>query len=210
VIKILVVDDHAIFGRGVNETFVRELENVICGGAGNVSGAFRQVQTQEWDLVVLDITMPGRSGLVVLRELVRLKPRLPVLVLSAHAEDEYGRRVLKAGASGYLNKQGAIEELIAAVRKILGGGQYVSDALAEKLVFDFHEGAMPAAHERLSGREFEILRMIASGNTLAHIAKELHLSITTVSTYRMRVLEKLKMQTTADLIRYALQNHLVD
>lgn len=208
--RILIVDDHAIFRRGVSDILIRELEDVVCGEAGNGEEALIQVQKQEWDLVILDLAMPGRSGLDVLGELVRMKPKLPVLVLSMHAEDEYGRQVLKAGASGYLDKHSAIEKLIAAVRKILGGGHYVNDALAEKLVFDFREGTAHPAHESLSGREFEILRMIASGKTVAHIAEELHLGITTVSTYRMRLLEKLKMQTTADLIRYALQKHLVD
>ena len=209
-VRILVVGDHAIFRRGVSEILIREMDDVNCGEAGNGQEALIQVQAQEWDLVILDIATPGRSGLDVLGELVRMKPKLPVLVLSMHAQDEYGKRVLKAGASGYLDEQSAIGELIAAVRKILGGDHYASDALAEKLVFDFREGTVHAAHESLSGREFEILRMIASGKTVVHIAEELHLSITTVSTYRMRVLRKLKMHTTTDLIRYALQNHLVD
>ena len=139
-----------------------------------------------------------------------MRPKLPVLVLSMHTEDQYGKRVLKAGAWGYMNKESAPEELIKAIRKLLGGGRYVSPAFAERLAVELGANGERAVHEKLSDREFEVLRMIALGKTISHIAEELHLSATTVSTYRARILEKMGMSTTAELMHYALRNHLVD
>jgi two-component system invasion response regulator UvrY len=210
VIRILIADDHAILRRGLKEILARELEGAVCGEAENAQQVLAQVQSQEWDLVILDITLPGRSGLDALRDLKAMRPKLPVLVLSMHPEDQYGKRVLKAGASGYMNKESAPEELIKALRKVLAGGRYVSPALAEKLAFDLNEDTGRSTHEALSDREFEVLRMIASGRTVSQIAEELHLSVPTVSTYRARILEKMNMTTTAELMHYALRNHLVD
>jgi DNA-binding NarL/FixJ family response regulator len=161
-------------------------------------------------LVILDVSMPGRSGIDVLADLKRVRPKLPVLVLSMHPEDQYGKRVLKAGASGYLNKDNAPEELIRAIRKVLAGGCYVSPALAEKLALELHQDRGQSLHETLSNRELEVLRMIASGKTVSQIAEQLHLSVTTISTYRARILEKMNMTTSAELMHYALRNHLVD
>jgi two-component system, NarL family, invasion response regulator UvrY len=183
---------------------------VTCGEAEDAQQVLAEVQNETWDLVILDISMPGRSGLDLLSDLQRTNPKLPVLVLSMHAEDQYGKRVLKAGASGYMNKESAPEELIKAIQKVLAGGRYVSPALAEKIALALHPDAGKPVHEALSSREFEILRMIASGKTVTQIAAELHLSATTVSTYRARILGKMNMATTAELIRYALQSHLVD
>jgi two-component system invasion response regulator UvrY len=210
VIRVLIADDHAIFRRGLSEILVRALNDAICGEAENANQVLIQVQTRNWDLVILDITMPGRSGLDVLGDLVRVKPKLPVLVLSMHPEDHYGTRVLKAGAVGYVMKGSTPEELIKAIHKVLGGGHYVTPALAEKLAVNLRGDTKRAPHEALSRREFEIFRMIASGKTVGQIAGELHLSITTVSTYRARILEKMNIATNADIIRYALHNHLVD
>jgi DNA-binding NarL/FixJ family response regulator len=154
--------------------------------------------------------MPGRSGLDVLKDIKAVRPKLPVLVLSMHPEDQYGKRVLKAGASGYMRKESAPDELLKAIRKVLAGGRYVSPALAEKLAVDLSDDVGRPSHETLSDREFEVLRMIASGKTVGHIAEELHLSVTTVSTYRARILEKMDLNTTAELMHYALRNHLVD
>jgi DNA-binding NarL/FixJ family response regulator len=168
------------------------------------------VRTAEWDLVILDITMPGPSGLDALKDLKRIRPKLPVLVLSMHPEDQYGRRILKAGAAGYMNKESAPEELIIAIRKVLAGGRYVSPALAEKLVLGLNEDAERPPHETLSDREFEVLCQLASGKTVGQIAEGLHLSVQTVSTYRARILDKMSMTTTAELMRYALRNRLVD
>ena len=209
-IRILIADDHAILRRGLKEILVRELEGAVCGEAEDAQQVLVQVQNCEWDLVTLDITMPGRSGLDVLKDLKAMCPKLPVLVLSMHPEEQYGRRILKAGASGYMNKKSAPEELIKAIRKLLAGGTYVSPALAERLALDLKRDATRPAHEMLSDREFEILRMIASGKTVTQIAEELHVSVTTVSTHRARILEKMHMTTTAELMHYALSNHLVE
>jgi DNA-binding NarL/FixJ family response regulator len=208
-IRILIVDDHAILLRGLKEILEREFRDVSIGGAGTAEQALTQLDAENWDLVILDITMPGRSGVDVLRNLKALRPKLPVLVLSMHPEDQYGKRVLKAGASGYMNKESAPEELIKAVRKLLSGGRYVSPTLAETLAVDLGRDDDTPAHERLSDREFEVLRKMASGKTVGQIAQELHLSVPTVSTYRARILEKMGMSTNAELIRYALSHHLV-
>ena len=208
-IQILIVDDHAILRRGLKEILEREFRDVSIGGAGTAEQALTQLESEKWDLVILDITMPGRSGVDVLRHLKALRPNLPVLVLSMHPEDQYGKRVLKAGASGYMNKESAPEELIKAVRKLLSGGRYVSPTLAETLAVDLGRDDDTPAHERLSDREFEVLRKMASGKTVGQIAQELHLSVPTVSTYRARILEKMGMSTNAELIRYALSHHLV-
>ena len=209
-IRVLIADDHAILRRGLKEILVREFDQVTCGEAEDAQQALKEVQNQAWDLVILDITMPGRSGLDLLGDLQRVQPTLPVLVLSMHAEDQYGKRVLKAGAAGYMKKESAPEELITAIQKVLRGGRYVSTALAENLALALREDTQRPVHETLSRREFEILIMIASGKNISQIAAELNLSPTTVSTYRTRILMKMDMETTAELIRYALQTGLVD
>ena len=209
-IRVLIADDHAILRRGLEEILVREIEGVVCGEAENAQQVFAQVQNHSWDLVILDLSMPGRSGLDVLRDLKRTRPKVPVLMLSMHPEDQYGKRVLKAGASGYMNKESAPEELIKAIRKVLAGGRYVSAALAEKLALDLFAESEQPLHERLSDRELEVLRMMGSGRTISQIGEELHLSVTTVSTYRARILEKMNMTTTAELMHYAFRSQLVD
>ena len=208
-VRILIVDNQAIVRRGLKEILAREFENVICDEAEDTQHALGRVQKHDWDLVILDIALRGRSGLDVLTDLKRRRPELPVLVLSMYPEEEFGKRSLKAGASGYLNKEGAPEELIAAIRKVLSGGVYVSPRLAESLTLDLHRGAR-LPHEILSDREFEVLRLLAAGKTVSRIAEELHLSVPTVSTYRARLLEKMNLTTTAQLIHYAVRNHLVD
>jgi DNA-binding NarL/FixJ family response regulator len=209
-IRVLIADDHAILRRGLTEILVRDLDEVVCGEAENARQVIEQVQSREWDLIILDITMPGRSGLDALRDLRKLRPKLPVIVLSMHPEDQYGKRVLKAGASGFMNKESAPEELIKAIRKILAGGRYVSPALAETLAVQLNDETDRALHERLSDREFEVLRKIAVGRTVVQISEELHLSVPTVSTYRTRILEKMGLSTTAELIYYAVRNQLVE
>jgi DNA-binding NarL/FixJ family response regulator len=210
VIRILIADDHAIVRGGLKEILQRELKDVISGEAGDAQQALAQIERGIWDLVILDITMPGRSGLDLLADLKQRRPELPVLVLSMHPEDQYGKRVLKAGASGYMNKEAAPEDLVKAIRKILSGGVYVSTALAEKLASDLSRGGGRPPHELLSVREFEVLRMLASGKGITQIAEELHLGVTTVSTYRARILEKMHMASTAELMRYAIDNRLID
>lgn len=210
-VRILVSDDHAVLRTGVTKILMQGLEGAVCGEAAYAEEILDQVRNHEWDLVILDISMPGRSGIEVLREIKRLQPRLPVLVLSMHAEDQYGKRVLRTGASGFMNKNVAPEELIKAVRKVLSGGRYVSPALAEKLAFDLTSAnAGQPAHEALSEREFEVLRLIASGKAVSEIAETIHVSVATVSTYRARILLKMNMTTTVELIRYGLENRLVD
>ncbi len=208
-IRILIADDHAILRRGLIEILTRELSDASCGEAENAQQALAHVEAHDWDLVILDVTMPGRSGIDVLADLKRTRPRLPVLVLSMHPEDQYGKRVLKAGAAGYMNKDSAPEELIKAVRKVLAGGRYVSPALAEVLALDLGREADKPLYESLSIRELEVLRMMGSGKTITQIAELLHLSVTTVSTYRARILEKMNMKTNAELMNYALRNQLV-
>jgi two-component system, NarL family, invasion response regulator UvrY len=209
-LKILIADDHAILRAGLKEILVRNLKEVACGEAKNAQEVLSQVRTNPWDLVILDITMPGRSGLDILSDLKNLRPHLPVLMLSMHSEDHYGKRALKAGAFGYLQKESAPEELIQAVRKVLAGGRYVSSTLADRLLADLSKDEVKTPHDSLSPREFEIFRMIGSGKPVSRIAKELRLSITTVSTHRARILEKLQLTTTADLVRYALRSKLVE
>lgn len=209
-LRVLIADDHAIVRRGLIEILLRELENPVCGEAENAQQVLAQVRSQTWDLLILDVSMPGRSGIDVLGDLKRTHPKLPVLVLSMHPEGQYGKRVLKAGASGYMNKDSAPEELIKAIRKVLAGGRYVSPALAEKLAWDLGEDHASLPHEALSDREFEVLRMIGAGKTISQIAEELHLSVATISTYRARILEKMNMTTSAELMRYAFQSRLVE
>ena len=209
-LRVLIADDHAILRRGLIEILTRELNDPVCGEAEDAQQVLAQVRSHDWDLVILDVSMPGRSGIDVLADLKLARPKMPVLVLSMHPESQYGKRVLKAGAAGYMNKNSAPEELIKAIRKVLAGGRYVSPALAEKLALDLNDDHVQLRHETLSGREFEVLRMIASGKTVTQIAEELHLSVATVSTYRARILEKMHITTTAELMHYAFQNHLVE
>ena len=209
-VRVLIADDHAILRRGLIEILTREMRDVVCAEAKNAQQALAHAQSHDWDVVILDVTMPGRSGIDALADLKQARPKLPVLVLSMHAEDQYGKRVLKAGAAGYMNKDSAPEELVKAVRKVLAGGRYVSPALAELLALELGPGADQPLHERLSVRELEVLRMIASGKTISQIAEVLHLGVTTVSTYRARILEKMNMKTSAELMHYALRKRLVD
>jgi DNA-binding NarL/FixJ family response regulator len=210
VIHILIADDHAILRRGLKEILMGELEGAVFHEAGSAQHVLDQIQTHACDLLILDITMPGRSGLDLLRDLQQLRPELPVLVLSMHPENQYAKRVLRAGAAGYMNKETAPKELVKAVRKVLAGGRYVSAELAEKLAADLSANDPRLPHERLSDREFEVVRMIASGKTSSQIAEELHLSATTVSTYRARILEKMGLANNAELMRYAMHNKLID
>ena len=210
VINILVADDHPVVRQGIRQIFGAADDMRVAEEAANGRELLDLARTVEHDLVLLDLSMPEMSGLDVLKNLRTLRPKLPVLVLSMHPEDQYGKRVLKAGASGYMNKESAPEDLIEAVRKLLGGGRYVSPALAETLASDLSQDAGQAAHETLSDREFEVLRKLASGKTVSQIAEDLHLSVPTVSTYRARILEKMGMSTTAELMHYALRSHLVE
>jgi DNA-binding NarL/FixJ family response regulator len=185
----LIADDHAILRRGLIEILKREFKDTVCGEAENARQILAQVQDHDWGLVILNITMPGRSGVDVLADLKRIRPKLPVMFLSMHPEDQYGKRVLKAGASGYMNKDSAPEELTKAIQRVLAGGRYVSPALAEVLASDLGREGDQLLHERLSDREFEVLRLMGSGKTVSQIAEVMHLSVTNVP-----VVHSVKMQ----------------
>jgi DNA-binding NarL/FixJ family response regulator len=210
VTRILLVDDHAVVRRGVRDILTESLGKVTFGEAAKPSEAIEQLQTSDWDVVVLDISLPGRGGLDALREIKRLRPAVPVLVLSMHAEDHYALRALRAGAAGYVNKDSAAEDLAGAVRKVLAGGTHVSPTLAETLAKSLRSDSSRPVHERLSDRELEVLRALAAGKTVKEIGVDLALSEKTVSTYRTRLLEKMQMRTNAELIQYALREGLVD
>ncbi|HET7207261.1 MAG TPA: response regulator transcription factor [Terriglobales bacterium] len=208
--RVLIADDHALVRRGLKETIKEAFPRATFGEAKTAQETLESVRRQDWEMVILDISMPGRSGLDILDDLKRLRPKMPVLFLSMYPEAQYARRALKSGAAGYLTKESIPEELKNAVRRVLAGGRYVSATLAERLAYDLGSRADTPVHELLSDREFQVLRMIASGKSVKEIADEISLSIKTVSTYRTRILEKTGMKTTADLIRYALQTQLVD
>lgn len=209
-IKVCVVDDHAVVREGLKRIIAENPGMAVTAEAGDGHEALRIIKSEPCDVVLLDITMPNKSGLDVLKELHAESPRLPVLVLSMHAEDQYAVRVLRAGAAGYLTKETAPAKLVQAIRKVIRGGKYVSSTLAEKLVFDLGGDPSKAPHEVLSDREYQVLCMIASGKTVTDIAEELALSVKTISTYRVRILEKLNMKNNAELTRYAIKEGLVD
>jgi two-component system, NarL family, invasion response regulator UvrY len=208
--RILLVDDHAVVRDGIKRMFDERAGTVSFGEADSPHTALKLAEEQEWDIVVLDLSLGDRSGLEVLKDLKRLRPRLPVLILSMHSEEQYARRAFKAGASGYVTKDCSRAELLNAIQKVAAGSKYVSAALAEKLVFDLERGTDGALHETLSDREFEVLRLIASGKTVTEIAEILSLSDKTISTYRARILEKMGMKTNAELTHYAIQNKLAE
>jgi DNA-binding NarL/FixJ family response regulator len=196
--------------RGLRQILAEAFKRATFGEAANSQEALERVWKDPWDIVILDLTMPGRSGLEVLKEMKRARPKLPVLILSMHPEDQFAVRLLKAGASGYMTKESAAEELVGAVNKAIAGGRYVSLPLAEKLASLIVHDVHAPPHESLSDREFLILRMIASGKPVSVIARELSLSVKTVSTYRARLLEKMNMSNNSELVHYAFQNELVE
>jgi DNA-binding NarL/FixJ family response regulator len=208
-IRILIVDDHTVVRRGLKQIVSEETDMEVTGEARNAYEMLTLVRKQQCDVVVADISMPGRSGLDVLKELKQERPKLPVLVLSMHPEDQYAVRALKLGAAGYMTKESAPEELVKAIRKVVTGGRYVSPALAEKLALDLTTESERPPHETLSEREHQVFCMIARGKTVKEIADELALSVKTISTYRTRILEKLAMKNNAEIIHYAISNKVV-
>ena len=208
-LNILIVDDHPSFRRGVKEILAEALSSVKIGEAGDAHEMLEQARRKKWDLIIMDISMPGQTGPEALKAIKEACPGLPVLVLSMHPEDQYAIRMFKAGADGYLTKASAPSELVKAIKKVMAGGQYVSPALGEKLAVTVKSGVEQAPHERLSDREYQVLCMIASGKTVGEIATTVNLSITTISTYRARILEKMSMKNNAELTRYAMQERLV-
>jgi two-component system, NarL family, invasion response regulator UvrY len=208
--RVLIVDDHEVVREGVKRLLDEQPGAVSCGEAGTPDEALQMARLQDWDVVVLDLSFAGKSGLEVLKELKQIRPRLPVLVLTMHSEEQYARRAFKAGAAGFITKDSPRVELFRAIHKVIGGGKYLSPALAEKLIVDLGRGVDRPPDETLSDREFQVMRLIASGKTLSEIAELLSLSDKTISTYRARVMEKMGMRTNAELTYYAIQNKLVD
>jgi len=208
--KILIADDHAVVREGLKQILSESPEMVVTAEASTGPEVFEKIGKDDFDLIVLDIAMPGRGGLDILKEIKNKKPRLPVLILSMYPEDQYAVRVLKAGASGYMTKESAPAELINAIKQISKGKKYVSPSLAEKLALDLEITTGRPPHESLSDREYQVMCMIASGKTLKEIAEKLSLSIKTISTYRSRILEKMNMKSNAELTHHAIKNRLVD
>jgi DNA-binding NarL/FixJ family response regulator len=209
VTRILLADDHAVLREGLKGILAKAIPGAEFGEAGDGAEVMGLVTGKTWDVVILDLSLPGRSGLDVLKEIKQLVPSLPVLILTMHPEKEYALRAFRAGAAGYVLKRTASQELIAAVRKALSGGRYVPASLAERLALEIGRKSPEKPHEALSDREYEVFHHLALGETVTQIATELNLSVTTVSTYRARILEKLEAESNADLTRYALENELI-
>lgn len=206
--RVLLVDDHPVVRKGMKAVLEDQLPGIVVSEAGDGDEALAAL-IEPCDVVVLDLSMPGRSGIDLLAEIKHRYPRLPALIMSLHAEEQFAVRALRAGAAGYLNKAAASEQLVAAVVKVARGGRFITEAVAERLAADVGKQAVAAPHERLSDREFEVMRRIASGKTVSEIAENMHLSVKTVSTYRARMLEKMGMASNAEVTRYAIENGLV-
>jgi len=209
-LRILIADDHSLFRRGVKELLIDGLGAVTIGESANAHDLLDSVRQKKWDVVILDIGMPGTTGAEALKQLKAECPKLPVIVLSMHPEDQYAVRMFKAGASAYLTKASAPDELIRAIKTVVAGGYYISPSLGEQLVQGIKQGNEKPLHQLLSDREYEVLCLIGSGKTVGEIAEAMFLSVTTVSTYRARILEKMGLKTNAEMTRYALQHGLVE
>ena len=209
-IKILIADDHTLFRKGLKHILSEYPDLVVTDEASNGQEVLDKIWHNDYDMVLLDITMPGMTGLDALKQLKNDKPKLPVLVLSMHPEEQYAVRVIRAGASGYLRKESAPDELITAIQKISGGRKYITSSLAERLADDMEPTAEKPLHDTLSDREFEVFRMIAAGKTIKQIAEALFLNARTISTYRSRILEKMQIKTNAELIHYAIKHQILD
>jgi len=209
-IKVFITDDHALIREGFKKILNLEKDIKIVGEGSNAFETISFIEKDDCDVLILDINLPDKNGLDALKEIKIIKPELRVLILSMHPEDRFAVRALKAGASGYMSKEAASEELVRAIRKVHAGGKYISSSLAEKLAFNLDTKTDKPTHEILSDREFQVLRLIASGKTIGEVAVELNLAVTTISTYRSRILKKLNLKTNADLIHYAITNNLLD
>ena len=207
--RILIADDHAIVRKGLRQILLDEFPSATIGEVDDVETLIAEVIKSEWDILICDISMPGRSGVEALHQVKEINPRLPVLMMSMYPEDQYALRVIKAGASGYLNKYSIHEELIKAIQTVRIGRKYITPSIAEKLAVALNEDSTKMPHEYLSDREFDVLKMLAGGKSVSDIADQFSLSATTVSTYRARILEKMHMKTNADLTRYALEKKLI-
>ncbi len=208
-IRILIADDHAIFREGLRQVLEDDPDMVVADEASGGQEVLDKVSKNDYDLLLLDIAMPGLNGLDTLKLLKSQKPKLRVLVLSMYPEEQYAVRAIKAGAAGYITKKSASEELMEAIKKVSKGGKYISASITEKLLFDFEPEPAGPVHEKLSDREYQIFCMIAMGKTVSEIAAELFLSVKTVSTHRVHILEKTKMKNNAELINYAIKHNLI-
>jgi two-component system, NarL family, invasion response regulator UvrY len=208
-IRILVADDHIVVRRGLRMILLEGFPGAHIEEVGDAEDLIKQVMKAEWDVVISDLSMPGRSGLDALQQIKPMKPNLPVLILSIHPEEQYALRVLKAGASGYLSKDMAPDELVNAVQKVMLGKKYITPSIAEKLTSIFDQDQTKLPHETLSDREFDVLKMLASGKSVSEIAETLFLSVTTVSTYRARIITKMNLKNNAELTLYAIENKLM-
>ncbi len=207
--RILIADDHAIVRRGLRLLLLEEYPSAEIGEAGDAETLINKIIQQDWDVVICDISMPGRSGLDALSQIKQMSPRLPVLIMSMYPEDQYALRVLKAGAAGYLGKETIHDDIVRAIQTVELGKKFITPTVAEKLAKAFEEDSADQLHEKLSDREFDVFKMLASGKAVSEIANQFALSVTTVSTYRSRVLEKMGMKSNADLTRYALEKKLI-
>jgi DNA-binding NarL/FixJ family response regulator len=208
-VRIIIADDHTVVRKGLKQILLEEFPSAHIEEVSDAEELLKKVMKSEWDVVISDLSMPGRSGLESLQQIKQHYPRLPVLILSVHSEEHYAIRVLKAGASGYLSKDTASDELVKAVNRVLLGKKYITASIAEKLASTLDQDNEKPSHEHLSDREFEVLKLIASGKSVSDIAAMLSLSVTTVSTYRARILTKMNMKTNADLTLYAIENKLL-
>jgi DNA-binding NarL/FixJ family response regulator len=209
-IQVVIADDHPVVRQGIKRILADAQDMALAAEAASGQELLEKLDRVPCDVVLLDVSMPGRGGLEILSELRRLHAKIPVLVLSVHAEDQFGPRVLKAGAAGYLSKETACDQLVNAIRKVCAGGKYVSPTLAEKIAADLSSDVLGPLHETLSNREYQVMCLIASGKTVGEIARELCLSQKTISTHRARILAKMKMNSNAQLTYYAIGNQLID
>ena len=207
--RILIADDHAIVRRGLKEILLEEYPLAEIGEAADAEEVIKKAVLEKWDIIISDLNMPGRSGLDALKQIKQSVPKIPVLIMSMYPEDQYAIRVLKAGASGYLNKNSIHEELMKAIETVKAGKRFITPAIAEKLVDSLHQQKDEFPHQSLSDREFDVLKLLASGNTISEIAEQLSISPNTVSTYRSRILEKMQMHSNSELIRYAVEKNLI-
>ncbi|HPF04669.1 MAG TPA: response regulator transcription factor [Spirochaetota bacterium] len=209
-IRIVIADDHEIVRAGLKQIIADDSDMEVAGESNNGENLIELVKKNDYDVVLLDLKMSGLSGIEAIKHIKAIKPELPIIVLSMHAEDQYAVRTIKAGASGYLTKETAAENLVNAIRKVVGGGKYISSTLAETLADTLAGGGASRPHESLTDREFQVMCMIASGKTVSEIASELFLSVKTISTYRQRLLEKMNMKNNSELTHYVIKNNLLD